>query len=350
MLPLDILAGFLLVRIVEGAWLPFWRRASKCNGREELCERRYSNVTVVGAHNSFAWSDISIMPCGQYLAIKKSTSRNSWTCVYVFSKLSPISTFLENSGSVILTVYTSSRTSLPKTPYLTHLQFLSDGGKVDFPRTVKALLDRNTQEVVTLIFTNPEGISIPDVWLPTFEVSGGSLLHFTWLNRSHKRVCEMIDTRKRLVVFMDSKANASVVPWILPQPQMIWEDPFTVTNASFPCSVSRVHGPLPAEDHTYLINHSLHKKAFSPIIDDVYIPDRGNLSTTNSLASIVDHSYRCSPLGAGRNPQFLLMDFIHVGDAFKAADFLNGIPGVASFVRFWGNAHRWFLSSGPFRT
>jgi hypothetical protein len=112
---------------------------------------------------------------------------------------------------------------------------------------------------------------------------------------------EMIDTRKRLVVFMDSKANASVVPWILPQPQMvpayspftqltvwstqIWEDPFTVTNASFPCSVSRVHGPLPAEDHTYLINHSLHKKAFSPIIDDVYIPDRGNLSTTNSLAS-----------------------------------------------------------------
>lgn len=35
--------------------------ASKCNGREELCERRYSNITVVGAHNSFAWSDISII-------------------------------------------------------------------------------------------------------------------------------------------------------------------------------------------------------------------------------------------------------------------------------------------------
>ncbi|RDB16519.1 hypothetical protein Hypma_002898 [Hypsizygus marmoreus] len=32
------------------------RRASVCNGHAELCSRSYSNVTFIGAHDSFAFS------------------------------------------------------------------------------------------------------------------------------------------------------------------------------------------------------------------------------------------------------------------------------------------------------
>ena len=33
----------------------------------------------------------------------------------------------------------------------------------------------------------------------------------------------------------------------------------------------------------------------------------------------------CVPLGANRNPQILLLDWVNIGDGFKAADILNGL-------------------------
>jgi hypothetical protein len=33
----------------------------------------------------------------------------------------------------------------------------------------------------------------------------------------------------------------------------------------------------------------------------------------------------CLRLGANRNPQFLLLDFVNIGEGFKAADTLNGL-------------------------
>ena len=37
------------------------------------------------------------------------------------------------------------------------------------------------------------------------------------------------------------------------------------------------------------------------------------------------HVSGCLPLGANRNPQFLLLDFVNIGEGFKAADILNGL-------------------------
>ena len=38
--------------------------------------------------------------------------------------------------------------------------------------TVKAWLDANPNEVLTLLMTNPDGLSLPDVWKPVFDASG----------------------------------------------------------------------------------------------------------------------------------------------------------------------------------
>ncbi|THU90645.1 hypothetical protein K435DRAFT_255302 [Dendrothele bispora CBS 962.96] len=34
----------------------------------------------------------------------------------------------------------------------------------------------------------------------------------------------------------------------------------------------------------------------------------------------------CAPLGSNRNPQFVLLDFVDVGDGLKAVNLLNGLP------------------------
>lgn len=55
----------------------------------------------------------------------------------------------------------------------TSLQFLFDGGRVvDYLKKVKVFLDANPNEVLTLLFTNPEGLSIKDVWKPAFDDAG----------------------------------------------------------------------------------------------------------------------------------------------------------------------------------
>lgn len=114
---------------------------------------------------------------------------------------------------------------------------------------------------------------------------------------------DMIDSGKRVVVFLDSGADPSTVDFILPEfemvafltsyiiatiflitPFQIWETPFSVTDPSFPCSVDRISGPLATEDHTYLINHSLNINIL-PIGGGVIVSDPIDAPTTNSVAS-----------------------------------------------------------------
>ena len=93
---------------------------------------------------------------------------------------------------------------------------------------------------------------------------------------------ELIDSGKRVVVFLDAGADDDrSVPYILPEFPNVWETPFSVTDDSFPCKVDRISGPLSAEDHLYMINHSLNIEIFP----DVIIPDRIHASDTNSVDS-----------------------------------------------------------------
>jgi hypothetical protein len=49
---------------------------------------------------------------------------------------------------------------------------------VDYLKTVKTFLDANPNEVLTLIFTNPEGQSPATVWKPAFDEAGACTLSF----------------------------------------------------------------------------------------------------------------------------------------------------------------------------
>ncbi|KAF8881667.1 PLC-like phosphodiesterase [Gymnopilus junonius] len=271
--------------------------ATVCNGHAELCGRSYSNVTVVGAHDSFAFSS-------DPFALARDQE------VDIPSQL--------NLGVRLLQAQS-------------HVFLLFDGGTVEsYLATVKSWLDANPNEVLTFLFTNPEGQSVSTVWKPAFDAAGITPLAYIppsvpVKNSDWPTLGELIDSGTRVVVFMDAGADTSSVPFILPEFEMIWETPFSVTDATFPCSVDRTSGPLATSDHSYLINHSLNKNII-PIGSGVIVSDPLDAPTTNSVSSIQANVDGCVPLsGANRNPQFLLLDFVNIGQGFQAADILNGV-------------------------
>jgi len=206
---------------------------------------------------------------------------------------------------------------------------------LDYLKIVKTWLDGNPNEVLTLLFTNPEGLSPANVWKPIFDAAGISNLTYIPpslpISQSEwPTLGSMIDNGTRVVVFLDSQADGpEPVDFILPEFSMIWETPFSVTNASFPCSVNRIHGPLATEDHIYLINHSLNINII-PIGSGVIISDPLAAPVTNGLTSILANSNGCAPLGGNRAPSFVLLDYVNIGKGFQAADILNGIAPLPS--------------------
>ncbi|KIM36291.1 hypothetical protein M413DRAFT_20602 [Hebeloma cylindrosporum] len=274
-----LLVGLVLTVGSVFPWpIPF-RRATVCNGHAELCGRLYSNVTVVGAHDSFAFS-------ADPFALARDQEVNITTQLNLGVRLLQAQAHINEKDGTLHFCHTSCS--------------LFDGGKVvDYLKIVKKFLDANPNEVLTLLFTNPEGLSVLDVWKPAFDASGITPLTYVPPSLPVKQsewptLGKLIESGKRVIVFLDSSTDTGLVNFILPKFQMIWETPFTVTNSSFPCKVDRIHGPLATEDHSYMINHS-----------------------------IMAHVNGCLPLGANRNPRFLLLDFVNIGEGFKAADILN---------------------------
>ncbi|KAM6499914.1 PLC-like phosphodiesterase, TIM beta/alpha-barrel-containing domain containing protein [Amanita muscaria] len=273
-----IIVLFALVLSVTSAPVRRASKATVCNGHSELCSRSYGNVTFIGAHDSFAYSRDPAL----------------------------------NNGVRLLQAQS-------------HMFFLYDGGTVlNYLKKVKRFMDQNPNEVLTLLFTNPEGRSVLNVWKPIFDQAGLTSMmyvppHVPMKYNEWPTLGEMIDSGKRVVVFLDSSADTSKVDFILPEFPMIWETPFGVTDPSFPCSVNRIEGPLATTDHMYMINHSLNKNVLGIVISDAF-----DAPTTNGVTSILNNANGCVPLGGGRNPNFLLLDFVDLGNAFRAADVLNG--------------------------
>ncbi|KAG7085322.1 hypothetical protein E1B28_013862, partial [Marasmius oreades] len=204
---------------------------------------------------------------------------------------------------------------------------LFDGGTVvDYLGKVKTFLDANPNEVITLLFTNPEGASIADVWKPAFDDSGITPLTFVPPHQPMKRsewptLGELIDSGKRVVVFLDAGAENGGVESILPEFTMIWEPPFSSTDKNFPCRVDRIEGPLTPADHMYMLNHNLNVE----IVDGVLLSDRVDAPTTNGIASIMANANGCRGFADGLPPNFVMLDYVNVGQGLTAVNQLNGL-------------------------
>lgn len=281
-----------------------------CNGHAELCDRKYGNVTFLGAHDSFAHSPNPF-----------ALSRTQEV---------PLTDQL-NLGARLLQA--QSHMFNGKLHFCHTTCGLFDGGLVeDYLRTVKIWMDKNPNEVLTFIFTNPGNVSVSEIWKPLFEKTGMDKLAYippspVMSREDWPTLREFITSGKRLIVFLDKGADNRVNPeqeYILPQFKMVWEDPYNPTDASFPCTVDRTAGPLPPTEQLYLINHNLNFDILPFFKPGFKFPDRLNSPRTNGIYSIYSHALNCAAIMNNMNPNFVLTDFTNVGQAMTAVNFLNG--------------------------
>lgn len=156
------------------------RQAAPCNGHSDLCDRRYSNLTLVGSHDSAF--------VGTGVADNQETT--------VAAQLAQGVRFLQ------------AQTHLDNnTIKLCHtLCVLEDAGPLaTYLGDVKTFLDANPREVVTLLLTNQDGMTgaaFDAVFRgagiqPYAFAPGRNLTLDQW-----PTLGQMIDNAQRLVVFM----------------------------------------------------------------------------------------------------------------------------------------------------
>ncbi|PBK77755.1 PLC-like phosphodiesterase [Armillaria solidipes] len=317
------------------------KRASVCNGHSELCNRGYGNVTFLSSHDSFAISDDIFalartqevdLPGQLDLGVRMlqaqshmdgddfkfcHTSEPSSICLHGY-----------NSHHILLARLRKCMPTRYRIVVDLILKSLFDGGLVvDYLKTVKGWLDNNPNEVLTFLFTNPEGLSLTDIWKPAFDEAGITDLAYVPPTIPMERgdwptLGQFIDSGKRVIVFLDDGVDNSV-DFILSEFTMLWEPPFSVTDSTFPCSVNRISGPLSTVDHLNMLNHNLNLDII-PIGGGVLIPDLPDAPKTNSVNSILANAYGCSGLAGGVSPNFVMLDFVNIGHGMDAVNLLNG--------------------------
>ncbi|KUI69745.1 hypothetical protein VM1G_05650 [Cytospora mali] len=274
--------------------------ASVCNGYAGLCDKLYSNVTFIGSHDS---AFVGILPTDNQF---KSVS----------DQLSEGVRFLQaqthNDDGTIELCHTSCTEK-------------NAGSLEDYLVTIATFLDDNPNEVLTLLLTNQDGIVAADfaaafvaAGADTYAYSPGSTLTMSeW-----PTLGDLIDAGTRLVVFMDYPADNSVSYILAEFTSYIFETPYDTTDSSFPeCSIDRPSGAS-ADGRMYLVNHYLDYSLLG-----IDIPNQLAASTTNGETSILDQVSICTGL-YGRNPNFILLDWISVGDAMTVQAYLNGVGSL----------------------
>lgn len=151
-----------------------------CNGRAELCDRKYSNITMVGAHDSpfvgFLLAD------NQHESVEGQLNQG----------LRYLQAQTHDKDGAIQMCHTSC--------------VLRDAGTLQqFLGTVKTFLDGSPDEVVTLLLTNPDNIDVAQFG-DAFREAGLDALAFApaadlklddW-----PTLGAMVAAKQRLIVFM----------------------------------------------------------------------------------------------------------------------------------------------------
>ena len=276
---------------------------TSCNGSPALCNRSYSNVSQIGTHDSAFVGDLP------------SDNQD----VDVTQQLDAGIRFLQGqTHKDVLGTLSLCHTSC----------FLLDAGPLtDYLGTVKTWLDANPNEVLTLLLTNGDSLSVTE-FDTAFQSSG--LVPSVYIPPSNAplnlnawpTLQEMITTQKRLVTFLDYGANANLVPYILDEFAYFFETPYDTTDPTFPeCSLDRPPGASP-DGRMYIVNHFLDSK-----ISGILIPDDPADSTTNAATgpgSIGAQVALCEGLYQ-RAPKGILVDYFDKGDVFAAQNAANGL-------------------------
>lgn len=274
-----------------------------CNSYVELCQRKYSNITQVGCHNS---------PFSQ----KGSAASNQ--ALDVTNQLNDGVRFLQGQ------MHWPTNDSVPHFCH-TSCDILDAGPITDWLTKVKDWVAANRFEVVTILLGNGN-YSTPDYYVPYINQTG--ILDYVYtppyqpMNVSTwPTLAEMIIYNTRVVFFLDYMANQTAYPWFIDEFSNMWETPFDPTDQAFPCTIQRPDG-LSVEDgknRLYLSNHNLNAE-ISLLGTSILVPAVSELNQTNNVTGY-------GSLGAAANtcittydrpPNVLNVDYYNYGGSYDS--------------------------------
>ncbi|KAJ2761757.1 hypothetical protein IWQ56_002165 [Coemansia nantahalensis] len=283
--------------------------ADACNGYSELCGRAYSEVAYATTHNSYAVGDN--IAANQNKNIRQQLDDGVRGFMLDLHKL--------DSGS-------------SAEPYLCHTSctLLNAGKLVDALGDFRTYLAANPREVVTIYIENAQPFGAADIAKAftdarldayAYAPSGGNT---TW-----PTLGSMISSGKRLVVFSDRGADASVAPWILDENSHSVQTSYTVAEGrSFDCQPLRAVRPLWVMNHFVYTNLTLGIANF-----DRPAPDAA--ASVNTESSIESQAALCQ--SAGHRPNFVTVDYYDVGEVFRAVAGINKVAYKPTATNTFGS-------------
>ncbi|KAG8718628.1 hypothetical protein FRC09_012378 [Ceratobasidium sp. 395] len=302
-----VLLGALPASTAQMLIKPESKRATVCNGYSELCSRTYGNVTYIGAHNSYAVGSDNLAANQDYDVTQQLTD-----------------------GIRMLQVQAHNQNGAVRLCHSSCL--LYDGGLFsDYLKKVKTWMDKNPNDVVTILVVNIDNQPASS-FAAAYQTA--SLVDMSYAPETLAVQADqwptlgtLIDTGKRLVTFMDNGADNSAAPYLIDEFTNVWETAFDVTSPEFPCTLNRTAGT--AEGKLGLSNHFLDTYAAIVGVQSL-VPDKAKLNVTNAASgagSLGEGAQTCSSLN-GKQQTFFLVDYYNygLGSVFQVAASANGVP------------------------
>ncbi|SCV71075.1 BQ2448_3837 [Microbotryum intermedium] len=322
--------------------------ASVCNGHSEFCSRSYSKVSIVGTHNSYGVSAGNVAANQNYTV---TTQLNNGI------RLLQVSSVESTCWELELTVLTCSPPQVQGhmnngSLHLCHTScFLLDAGTLtSYLTLVKAWLDANPNEVVTLVLVNSDAIP-PSTWAASYSASGMDDYSYTPSSvpiayEDWPTYNSLISSGKRAISFLAQNADFEAVPYLIDEFTNVWETPYDVsecenyclvthieTSTSFPCTVNRVTGSYSGK--MYMMNHFLGRNV--TLLGETFtVPATSSLNQTNAATgtgSLGAQALSCFSQYK-YYPTFTLVDYYDVGNGsvFQYAAKLNGVTYTATKI------------------
>ncbi|MGB3050559.1 MAG: hypothetical protein WBB42_06145 [Polyangiales bacterium] len=257
-----------------------------CNGHEELCERRFDEVAFPMTHNAMSNAEAGWSIPNQNFGIARQLD--------------------DGIRGVMLDTYDENGALL-----LCHLLCgLGSQPLVDGLEEIKAFLDANPSEVVSIIFEN---YITHAQTAAAFEESG--LINFVYaqeVDEPWPTLGELIEAGTRLVVFQEKLPQEDEFPWLMNIWDHAGETDFSVAAPEdFDCDPNRGDPANPL----FLLNHFLTSAVGGS-------PDLAETVNFNPL--FIERALQCEQ---ERNalPNFVAVDFYDIGNLFDVVDTLNGL-------------------------
>ncbi|KAF9701312.1 hypothetical protein EKO04_000919 [Ascochyta lentis] len=291
-----------------------------CNNSPSLCSRAYNNITQLGAHDS------------PFLRNKNTSFSTSGNHYYdTTTQLDAGVRFFSAQ------VHKNDNGTGADEWHLCHSSCdLLDAGTLEsWLSTIKTWMDRNQNDVVTVLIVNSDSATASDLG-SQFNSSGISEYAYTPASTSIPTTWPTLDNLigngTRLMTFVASLSEASTqYPFLMDQYTYTFENSYENINPSnYSCTPSRPTGlttsTAASSGRLFVMNHFLYETQ----LFGIQSPNETYANTTNAqtgYGSLGSSITNCTSV-YGKAPWAVMVDFFNVGPAIASVDAANGVTGA----------------------